>query len=195
MASIAEIFEIEKDRQDSAKWNVIHLFKEGSFYHAYEWSAWLVSEVAYNDEVRQQTQDRKPLSVTHKRVKNTDGTFAFVGFPLNSLDKYIPQSCQMDFKAVSDTQLDIYIELPTDLGELDEETISAKVEEWKQLFPVKEDKKKQKGDQAQQQQLSQRPMGMAGICSQVLAYPLEKKSPVEVVDFVSDLKRQLAALF
>ena len=91
--------------------------------------------------------------------------------------------------------MDIYIELPAELGELDVDTISAKVEEWKQLFPVKEDRKKQKGDQAQQQQLSQRPMGMAGICSQVLAYPLEKKSPVEVVDFVSDLKRQLAALF
>ena len=138
MASIAEIFEIEKDRQDSAKWNVIHLFKEGSFYHAYEWSAWLVSEVAYNDEVRQQTQDRKPLSVTHKRVKNTDGTFAFVGFPLNSLDKYIPQSCQMDFKAVSDTQLDIYIELPAELGELDERRTcaSCRSDDLRKLFVV-----------------------------------------------------------
>ncbi len=31
MAKISEILEIEKNREDAAQWNIIHLFKEGSF--------------------------------------------------------------------------------------------------------------------------------------------------------------------
>ena len=70
MARISEILEIEKQRTDKEQWNVINLFKEGGFYRAYEWSAWLIVTMAYNDEARQQTGDRKPLNVTHKRSRN-----------------------------------------------------------------------------------------------------------------------------
>lgn len=41
MAQLKEILEIEKSRkgiEDSLK---IYLFQEGTFYRAYEWSAWL----------------------------------------------------------------------------------------------------------------------------------------------------------
>ena len=60
MAKFAEIISIEQQRTDQAQWNVIHLFKEGGFYRAYEWSAWLIAAITYNDEVRQQTKARKP---------------------------------------------------------------------------------------------------------------------------------------
>lgn len=36
MAKISEILEIEKERSDVNTWNVIHLFKEGGFYRAYD---------------------------------------------------------------------------------------------------------------------------------------------------------------
>jgi len=42
MAAIKEILEFEDDRSDREMQRVIHLFQEGSFYRAYEWSAWLM---------------------------------------------------------------------------------------------------------------------------------------------------------
>lgn len=87
MAKISEILEIEKNREDAAQWNIIHLFKEGGFYRAYNWSAWLIVAVAYNDEVRKNSSDRKPLNVSRKKTKNGENDFAFVGFPLKSLER------------------------------------------------------------------------------------------------------------
>lgn len=41
MAKLSEILTAEKQRQDAAARLVIHLYQEGSFLRAYEWSAWL----------------------------------------------------------------------------------------------------------------------------------------------------------
>ena len=32
---------MEKQRPDMAACRIIHLYTEGTFFHAYEWSAWL----------------------------------------------------------------------------------------------------------------------------------------------------------
>lgn len=191
----AEILEIEKERSESSTWNVIHLFKDGSFYRAYEWSAWLTAVVAFNELVRKGTQDRKPLTVTRKKDKNSDGTFAFVGFPLNSMDKYIPS--KIGFNPISDSQIDISIELSSDIGEVSFEAISKKIEEWKDGVPVKEEKqKKGKSDDSTPFVMpSDRPMSITGIMTQIIAYPLEQKSPMDVVAFVSDIRKRLVMLF
>ena len=62
----------------------------GDFYRAYEWSAWLIVVIAYNDEVRKQSKDRKPLKLSHKQLANSEDTFCFVGFPIKSMEKFIP---------------------------------------------------------------------------------------------------------
>jgi hypothetical protein len=193
--SIADILEIERNREESSTWNVIHLFKEGSFYRAYEWSAWLTAVVSFNDSVRNGTQDRKPLTVTRKKDKNNYGTFVFVGFPLNSIDKYIPNN--IEFKPISDGQIDIQIELPADIGEISFDAISKKIDEWKDGVPVKEEKqKKGKSDESTPFVMSSdRPMNITGIMTQIIAYPLEQKSPMEVVAFVSSIRKELAMLF
>jgi len=41
MARIKDIVEAERQRSDMAVCRVIHLYTEGTFCHAYEWSAWL----------------------------------------------------------------------------------------------------------------------------------------------------------
>ena len=41
MAQLKEIFERESQRGTAESCTVIHLFQEGTFYRAYEWSAWL----------------------------------------------------------------------------------------------------------------------------------------------------------
>lgn len=58
----------------------IHLYKEGTFYRAYEWSAWLCVNYVKHD-----------MKVTHKKTK-TSLDFTFVGFPVTSLEKYVPEN-------------------------------------------------------------------------------------------------------
>lgn len=43
----SEVIEQERKREDSSTWNKIYLHKDGSFYHAYEWSAWLIKQLNY----------------------------------------------------------------------------------------------------------------------------------------------------
>ncbi len=57
MAQLKDVFEIELNRDNPHTFGVIHLFPEGTFYRAYEWSAWLC--VRYFAE----------LKVTHRMLK------------------------------------------------------------------------------------------------------------------------------
>ena len=41
MANIKDVLEIESHRESLEQCRVINLFQEGTFYRAYEWSAWL----------------------------------------------------------------------------------------------------------------------------------------------------------
>ena len=41
MAQLKDIVEIEHNRKGNASISTIYLFPEGTFYRAYEWSAWL----------------------------------------------------------------------------------------------------------------------------------------------------------
>ena len=86
MAKLADILQQERERDTAEQWGIIHLYKTGSFYSAYEWSAWLIAVITFNDEVRMQTKDRKPLAVTRIPMKDSEETFCRVGFPLKSIE-------------------------------------------------------------------------------------------------------------
>ena len=143
MAKLADILPIERDRQEPEKWNVIHLFKTGTFYSAYEWSAWLTAVISFNDEVRMQTRERQPLAVTRNTIASAEGeTFCKVGFPIRSVDKFIPN--RTDFTPIDDSHLTITIELPqpTDGSEVTYERLSEAFEKWKESQPIKKPKDK-----------------------------------------------------
>lgn len=67
MAKIADVLQTECNRQAPTEWNKIHIFQMGDFYRAYEWSAWLIVAITYNDRVRKETKDRKPLKESKHR--------------------------------------------------------------------------------------------------------------------------------
>lgn len=41
MAKLGDILEKEKNRSETGMLRTIYLYQEGTFYRAYEWSAWL----------------------------------------------------------------------------------------------------------------------------------------------------------
>lgn len=77
MAQIKDVLVIESKRETLEQCSVIHLFEEGSFYRAYQWSAWLCHRYI------------KEFKPTHRKLKQDNGTLIFVGFPVSSLMNYV----------------------------------------------------------------------------------------------------------
>lgn len=199
MPKISKVFEIERDRHDKAKQNIIHLFKEGPFYHAYEWSGYLLTQYVYTDTLRMTMPGSKPMTVTHNKIKDSKDTYAFVGFPLRSLEKFIPQDRQISFTPIDDNQIDIAIEIPAEFQDIDYDHMIKAVEEWKTTTPAKmpnekKDEKTEVADTPRQAMPMPKGAGMLSIVSQIISYPIEKKSPIEAHVFLSEIREQLLKL-
>lgn len=60
MPKLTEILQKERERATIEQCAVIHLFQEGTFYRAYEWSAWLCHRYV------------KEFKPTHRLLKDSD---------------------------------------------------------------------------------------------------------------------------
>jgi len=122
MAAITEILEFEDDRNDREMQRVIHLFQEGSFYRAYEWSAWLMCRCLHE------------FKVTHRRMKGIEQSVTLIGFPVTSLSKWVTQ--YIGRHDVSDKH--IILTLPEDAvtDMADEGKAAESFAEWKSNQPI-----------------------------------------------------------
>lgn len=181
---LKEALEYEKNREEKSSWNKIILHQDGKFYHAYEWSAWLIKAFA-EKEVEGQTGLKVSL------YRSTNAEYIIGGFPLESLSKFIPD--YINTKPVDEKCLSVEIRIPEDY---DYSTIVTDFEEWRKTCPVQESKKLQGRSQAVSGSNAQvlGRTGMFGILARVLSYPVESSTPVENMEFISRLKQDLAAL-
>lgn len=177
--------EYEKLRQDGDSWNKILLNKDGKFYHVYDWSAWLVCEAIQ----RAEGQESPKVS----RYTGKDKHYVLLGFPLTSLSKYIPK--YKDVKTLEGDDLLVEIELPNADG-LDYETLQAAYDAWHEQVPVSD--RKARGQKEVTSGAGQATaLGKSGIfhiMSQVMSYPLANSTPVQNIEFIGSLQRQIAAL-
>ena len=103
--NIAEIRELENSRKSPDMYGRIHFIKEGNFYRAHDISAWLIFMMPFSEAI-------KNIKIFAKKLK--DGYIdAWLGFPLTSLEKYIPNDGTVTFVPINDTQIDVMI-VPTD---------------------------------------------------------------------------------
>ena len=87
--TISEIQQLENSRKSPDSFGRIHFIKEGNFYRAHDVSAWLITMMPFSEAI-------KNVSIIAKKLK--DGYIdAFIGFPLTSLDKYIPNDGSVTF--------------------------------------------------------------------------------------------------
>lgn len=209
MAKIADVLQIERNRQEATEWNKIHLFQMGDFYRAYEWSAWLIVVIAYNDEVRKQSKDRKPLKLSHKQLANSEDTFCFVGFPIKSMEKFIPT--RTGFESTENKHIIVTITLPQpkDGTEIDYERLNKAFTEWKAAIPVsnKEDiidengnprppkpKTDKKTSVTITPQVATATVASGGIISQILGYQLQEHTDIDNRMFIASLQKQIAGI-
>lgn len=114
-----EIQTIEADRKEPEKWNVVHLLRDGNYWHANEWSAWLVA-VVITSQMKRLHPDMEivPPTAVKKFAKNIGGEYIFVGFQEKSFDKYLPKELVLDWRDVEDGRIDVPIQMPDDHGNL-----------------------------------------------------------------------------
>lgn len=213
MAKLVDILQQERERDTVDKWGLIHLFKTGSFYSAYEWSAWLIAAITFNDEVRMATKDRKPIVVTRIPMANSDETFCRVGFPLKSVEKYIPT--RLDFNSEDDKHIVITVALPQpqDGSEVTYERLSEAVAKWKEAQPLKQPKDKKDSDPQEdtdrqpaqgktkrtlqsliQEAQQQHSPSQGGLIMQIMSYQLSQHTPAENYEFIHRLQQQIASI-
>lgn len=210
MAKIADVLATERNRQQPTEWNKIHLFQMGDFYRAYEWSAWLIVAITYSDKVRHQQQgDRKPLKVSKKTLASGGDDFCFVGFPIKSLEKFVPD--RTDFTSTEEKHIVVTIQLPqpTDGTEVTYDRLHEAFQKWRdgillsakpddidadgnKLPPAKKPAKTAPTAAVTQQPAAQPPPG--GILSQLLAYRLEMHTDNDNRQFIASLQHQIASI-
>ena len=184
MTQFKEILEKERNRESSGDFNSIVFIQEGSFYRAYEWSAWLCC------------RDINPFKVTRRTDKSeltADGTVVFVGFPFTSVSKYIPETWEV--KAIGEKCLSVVLPPEVFDPEKLESSLVDDFAHWKQSVPMAAAKKGSLKNDLKAGGIGDGGFHrMSEVLSQIMSYPIEQKSPMECMSFVADLKQQIAAM-
>ena len=179
MAKIKDILEIESQRETIAQCRMINLFPEGTFYRAYEWSAWLCMRYI---------QQFKP---TKRQFKNEEVSLVFVGFPTTSLQKFTPEGAEVSIgedKSVRIVLAETVFNADTEVKSLHED-----YENWKQSVPLSESGKKEI-EAEKYGKVGGSPVRLTDIMHKVLAYPIEQKSPMECMAFLAEIKKGIAEI-
>ena len=171
---LKEVFAKEQSRSEMVQLRTIYLIPEGTFYRAYEWSAWLCHRYV---------SQFKP---THRLLKNTEDSVVFVGFPMTSLERHTPEGATV---AEQEDKTIALILAENVFGETTTEQLQTDFANWKKSIPLV--KSKEQGTKNQDKNV-QVDVSVEGIMKRILAYPIEQHSPMEAMAFLSEIKQQLS---
>ena len=195
MANITDIIAREKQRNDVAQCRVAYLYREGNFLRAYEWSAWLFDKFSSG------------LKISTRQSKAAGQSVSMVGFPPSSMDKFAPKDALIEPQIDGSITVTLSVDAIPDATDI--KTLLSEYDEWKSKQIVEEPKGGKNvrdtpfDDEATvetvctpslHQRQHPRPVTLTTIMHQILAYPLEQKTPVDNMIFISELKRQLLSL-
>lgn len=146
MAKLTDILAVELQRATAEEQRQLHLFADGSFYRAYEWSAWLCCTYI------------KQFQVTRRFIKSTDSDMLFVGFPKTSLSRLLPEGCETK----EQDEGHLLVCLP-DILVKGEQDRTHEFANWRSTIPMAETK-----DKKTLPSLADRPVSMTGVMKKVL---------------------------
>ena len=184
MARIKDIVEQERNRSDMMSARRIHLYAEGTFCHAYEWSAWLWQRFI------------KEFKVTHTLFKDIEEPVAMIGCPVTNLENSVPSDVEL--QRTDEKVYDLVLPesmLPADYSI---ELMQKEFDAWKQVLP---EAKPSNSRKRQQTSVCQDvipsvppPLCLTDIMRSILSYDINRHTPFESVQFLSDIKQQLIRL-
>ena len=180
MAQLKDILEIERKRIPQGPHNTIYLFPEGTFYRAYEWSAWLCCR--YMNQFKATRREQK-TELTE------DATTVFIGFPITSLAKYLPEEAQV----VTNDDKSVTITLSSAMFPEEPESLAEDFRHWKNSVPMAQPKRTSVRDDLKGG-MELQPHRLSEVMLRLLAFPVEQKTPMECMAFITEIKQQLASL-
>jgi len=154
--------------QESKNTDRIYLYREGVFYKAYERSAYLF------------VKHIKPFMVKKRLVKSVRREVVSIGFPTNSLYNYFSKEQVREFENVATVELDKKIDL-------------VEFEQWRENIRLIEDTPQNPSGQMQKASAAEEPIPAAekNIVMQIKMFPIEAKTPLDCMMFLSNIKKQL----
>ena len=155
----------------------IKFYKEGNFWRAYEWSAYLCeffpNGLSENDK----------LKPTYKEIKGVDGGIIFVGLPTSSFKKFFPSLENKDF--FNDKDGVKLIDVSKEFNKIAFENIGNILNEWKKKYRTNSPKLSTNSSN------TFKCNNTNDIIQSLKAFPIESKSPIECLLFLSDLKKKI----
>ncbi len=175
---------IQENQRTTADRMELHLWKEGTFLRAYDWSAWLCCRYLHEFKV-------------NKRVfKGINEAVAYIGFPETSLAKWLPEGAEQRVEG----EKHLVVRLPDVMVADELDAMQGAYAEWKEAIPLTEANPEMRkrgdgkdfglGDDSPQNS----PATLTSIMQRILAWPIESKSPLESMAFLADVKHQIAGL-
>lgn len=171
--SVQEIYESEKRNENNLY--DIHFYMEGSFWRAYEWSAYLSRNFPSN------LIDNERLKPIRKITKFDDDGYVQVGLQLSSFEKYLPGVVNDDnIFEMGNKHIIIHAKsFFTDFDFSDYETI---LNEWKLSIKFS-DKEKKKNKQSNIERNDT--ISMNSLIKELITYPMENRNLIECLQFLS----------
>lgn len=178
--TLKEIIDIE-ERKATDDLYKIHFINENGWWRAYEWSAYLCQNFPCN------LKPSERLKVTHKQNDKIENGIVLVGLMLSSFGKYLPS-----VEAPNITSNHFIVDAKTIFTNTDFsiDTYKQQLNEWKNSFPYKTESKKQTNTAKTTVDTTT----LTAVMQEILAYPLECKSPLDNTMYISDLKNKLLKL-
>jgi hypothetical protein len=189
--------EKEKIRESKEDWNKIYLHSDGKFYYAYSWSSWLIKTLVCTEEFQNNRGDERPLVVSHCKIKNYE--YTVIGFPKESISKFIPQ--YKDLKTLDKSTMQITIEIPIS-NNTNYESLLKSFNGWMLSFPIKETKnstnphKKESNIKSDKNSILEliKNSEHYNTFKSLLSHPLETATPEENIKLIRDLKNSFIDL-
>ena len=187
--SLKDKFAIDAQRETAEQRHVIHLFREGKFFRAFNYSAWLLSEYVYNEAYRNSINAQNPISVTRNTSQN-DGEYIVCGFPVHSIEKY---RGGLEYNVIDETRATIT--MPEFSIEMEGDDYQKSYEEFAAGIikkPKKTDEQRQFGKSDLDGNV--RSLGMIDIIRKANNYEIAEHTPIEVMLFFEEIQKDIHRL-
>ena len=176
--SAQEIVESEKRNSDNLY--DIHFYMEGSFWRAYEWSAYLsrIFPSTLNEEER-----LKPIK---KVTKECEDGYVQVGLQLPSFDKYFP-NISTDEVIFEMLDKHIVIHAKKFFSDNDFSSYETLLREWKESIKLSDKEKKKNREMLTDDKNQSKPQ-FNSLVKEIISFPIENKNLVECLQFLSYIR-------
>ena len=176
MAKLSEVLDAEKYRSEPDQQRQILLWPDGSFFRAYEWSAWLCVRYV------------KQFKPTRREIKSVGTDMIFVGFPKTSLERFTTEGL-MDVQTCDDGRC--ILTLREELVMPDNgSTLEQDYQNWRNTISITPGKEKEKDSL----RIPANPVSLTGIMKRILEFPVESSTPIDCMQFIAELKRQASSM-